>query len=150
MPAFHGSAIRNLNIGPLPKHCPSLLDLVCPSERHLRYLEAELGRSTCCAKESVSPSVLVQPIPSRWHCFQSVSGTACLHLMSHEQAGQKGEINLCFVTLLSPTASCHQRCSNGYHPSLEMKEQPKLFPTHCIFTLCGLKSTNTFCTRMIK
>lgn len=47
VPAFHSSAVRNLNTGPLPKHCPSLLDLVCPSEGHLRYLEAELGRRTC-------------------------------------------------------------------------------------------------------
>lgn len=47
MPAFPSSAIRNVKLGPLPKHCPSLLDLVCPSEGHLRYLEAELGRSMC-------------------------------------------------------------------------------------------------------
>lgn len=32
MPAFHSSAVRNSNVGPLQKHCPSLLALDCPSE----------------------------------------------------------------------------------------------------------------------
>lgn len=96
MPAFHSSAVRNLNVGPLQKHCPSLLALDCPSEVFRSWVREQHvwdslpwcpGAAMACKG------------PSRWHCFQSVSVPACW------QAGQKGEIHLHFATLLSPTAA---------------------------------------------
>lgn len=78
----------------------------------------------------------------------------CLLIPGAVQRWVKGRRSLCFTTVLGPTVRLHYRSSGSENPSnLAIKEKPRLFLTcHLFFTftVCQLKSTNTFCAQMIK
>lgn len=120
MPAFHSSVVGSFNVGPLQKHCPSLLALACPSEvfrswvREQRLWDLSPLVSWCS-------HAMKRQAPSGWHCFQSVSVPACW------QAGQKGEIHLHLATLLSPTAAAIRDVAMSTFPTWRWKTNLNYF-----------------------
>lgn len=125
MPAFHSSAVGNWNVGPLQKHCPSLLALDCPSE---------VFRSWVREQHMWDLSPLVSWCSHGMKSKLQAGGTACrvsqcqpAGISGPWAAGQKGEIHLHLATLLSPTAAAVRDVAMSTIPTWRWKTNLNYF-----------------------